>query len=862
MGNFNPGLNPTNDPNYTGAAKELNPSDFLHMGNNQREKNLNIFQGIAKGASLAIEGAYNTIKSGIQEDVYEGTDKIRDAQGVGEEVLNTENQAAIAAGNKPADPEIIQGSIARVHAAYQQGKISDRNYYAQLEAMTRSIRSRFPGFREEVDAMVHSVTGITPANALRSSILHDLNRAEESRDASAKEYRSFETSKAPYLPSDYWPRKLAGKPYSEEETRAYVAHQEQQEQQVKQSKAAIELAASQNKLTDERAETTARDNLGVIHQRVMSQAAPFFQEINDRVKSGKPLSPEETQAYTARYQQLKFAANQVYNDYFDQPLQEGSSRTMGGLVKDKRAAMVKERLEVFDTIEKSLFDPKSGLTEMAANASKTIMDNATAEVTKAYPALVGVGVLSKIAGPAAGEVLNIVKTDPNIQRKLTGPIVDIITGQNIAMVTGGESLPSGKTSLNAQLDDFMKTPEGKNPTSLKAKIESMATVAANPGLPRPQAEAAAKFLFGDSENLNFLKRFTEGSQLQVFQNLASPAMTANMKKLGGEHWRNYSNWVKNSFAIAYSSIGQTIADIPNRPYLKISQTADGHFNVEPTPEGIREANAISSHNHGMAKGLLYNLERAHGDNIKTAVDKINRAIDMVAPILKESGSKDVGQEIRNLTRFISITDKKTPGVWETILKFIDSKENPKPLTREDGEKLTFGDSPINFTQASGNEHPGGLTLEEPTKAIDSLKAAFSKGESGDNYNRLVDTPTHPKEINLTSMPIRDVLSYQQGILDAGNKSSAAGKYQVVSKTLRSLVREGTVSLDDKYDEKTQEKIADALLERRGLSDYLDGKVSLKTFMGRLGDEWEIIKKSPAAYHKVMYELERMRLASN
>ena len=81
-----------------------------------------------------------------------------------------------------------------LQAAYAQGRIGDTYYYTQLEAMNRAIGASIPAFRDEVDAMVQSVTGVTPANSLRKAIEHDLNAAQSGADALQKAALDFAKS--------------------------------------------------------------------------------------------------------------------------------------------------------------------------------------------------------------------------------------------------------------------------------------------------------------------------------------------------------------------------------------------------------------------------------------------------------------------------------------------------------------------------------------------------------------------------------------------------------------------------------------------------------------------------------------------
>lgn len=73
-------------------------------------------------------------------------------------------------------------------------------------------------------------------------------------------------------------------------------------------------------------------------------------------------------------------------------------------------------------------------------------------------------------------------------------------------------------------------------------------------------------------------------------------------------------------------------------------------------------------------------------------------------------------------------------------------------------------------------------------------------------------------VNLTGMTLDEVLTLQQRMLahpDNSYNSSAVGRYQIVGKTLRSLMEELSLSGDRLFDEDTQDELARALLRRRG-----------------------------------------------
>jgi len=94
---------------------------------------------------------------------------------------------------------------------------------------------------------------------------------------------------------------------------------------------------------------------------------------------------------------------------------------------------------------------------------------------------------------------------------------------------------------------------------------------------------------------------------------------------------------------------------------------------------------------------------------------------------------------------------------------------------------------------------------------------------------------YPKP-SLTAMTIGQVLDWQDSI-DARYQSEAAGRYQIMEDTLRGLYAEAGMTTSDKFDAMGQDRLARALLRRRGLSKYLSGQITSEAFANNLAMEW-------------------------
>lgn len=117
-----------------------------------------------------------------------------------------------------------------------------------------------------------------------------------------------------------------------------------------------------------------------------------------------------------------------------------------------------------------------------------------------------------------------------------------------------------------------------------------------------------------------------------------------------------------------------------------------------------------------------------------------------------------------------------------------------------------------------------------------LLNTIAKGESKGNYNAHFGNSTNTT-IRFTDMSIAEVLRWQDEYVAQGHASSAVGKYQIINSTLRGLVQQLDLDPNARFDEAMQDKLAIALLERRGAHDYVANKLTREEFAANLAKEW-------------------------
>lgn len=119
--------------------------------------------------------------------------------------------------------------------------------------------------------------------------------------------------------------------------------------------------------------------------------------------------------------------------------------------------------------------------------------------------------------------------------------------------------------------------------------------------------------------------------------------------------------------------------------------------------------------------------------------------------------------------------------------------------------------------------------------LDLLKKYESRGDYDIVWGGLAARHQPPKQ--LTTMTVGEVMAWQDKIVADGAKSSAAGAYQIIRKTLQSAVAGTKISKTTKFNRDTQDQLGIWLLAQRGMQKYLDGGITLQTMAVNLAKEW-------------------------
>lgn len=150
--------------------------------------------------------------------------------------------------------------------------------------------------------------------------------------------------------------------------------------------------------------------------------------------------------------------------------------------------------------------------------------------------------------------------------------------------------------------------------------------------------------------------------------------------------------------------------------------------------------------------------------------------------------------------------------------------------------LVLGAGIILYANLMSNKR---ITID-PT-AYSPLLHLIAQAESSDNYNAYFGNAGNTT-VDFTAMSVAEVLAWQDEFVRQGNPSSAVGRYQIIRPTLAGLVNQLRIDSTQKFDNSLQDRMAVALLERRGADAYINDEMTREAFAANLAKEWAALPK--------------------
>lgn len=625
-----------------------------------------LFSAAGNFGAQMVETADNHVKNDILDQIHEETELIQNEFGVGDATL----QESDAEGAQPL-PAALQSAgenLNRLAAANEQGVLKESHYWARLNSMVRQLRGKYPGYRDEIDQMVASITGARPANALRASLFDEWSASQANKNSMNTfiEKVANETG----LPADFDIRMGNGDPYSYEELRSWWANKNKERWEHQSRMDEMAARSSMNNLTTADAVRTFRQDA---NQQVLTTLFDLnttfgkdYRAISGQIDSAQAAIaagglPENVEQIKAGVANLRFNLEEQLNLLGAQPFGEGGSASYLDYVPvDQMKAIKEEALAPIRLLEDALANENFGLAKSTAAWIEAMKNQTTAELIRDVPAVATLNSLREMGGDVGANLF--IQLTPEIQSALAKSILDThhaksaIGGHSVVeSFTEGEAKDLGPEYYNGIVDSWVNT------------VDAMA----KGGVPLAMFQNKVDSMFGP-KSMEVLQHLDDSSRFQYFAKVASPAVSKNMIKLleagDVDSWENYQQWVSRNFMVLFKSKVDSMQDastaiLTQRKVVWDEKNAGFRLLHEPVISTIP-----------FASGMQYAIDIIP---LKNELDQLNAAIRTVRPIIEYNDGR-MGPEIYEMLNAMGFDPTTQDTFWGGMMKVLEQTFNHEP----------------------------------------------------------------------------------------------------------------------------------------------------------------------------------------
>lgn len=643
MVDFNKTPNPSNDPSYMGYSQGTDrPTPNRVFGS--------LFEGIGATVANEVNQKDKDNLKAISDELYAGVDAIRGAQGVDTAVQND----GILHNSPKGSPDAVTnatGQISRLTEAFQAGKISDTSYWAKVESLTKSVRAKYPGYREEIDKTVAGITGSIPANALRRSILEDLQKAEAKAESASSKWDTWERSNLEWIAlvaPDYFVKKNQGTPYSKDYILNAVAQKQASVKAIENGNKELSYAESVGKLTENQAasaatnaaETYVWNALDTAKKITLSNGMTFTDAIDQSISTGKPLSPELHQEILGQLNNLEAQVNMGVSKVFsqkDQQTGKSYSEFMRGDVT-KLGNIKQNAMAPIQALKQALATGDLAVAKYYSNLTTSMTNQKTADILGRSPTIQTIAGLSNIQGAQNVIPMLISASNPKFLDQAMKDVVDINT---VRTVTGDQNVDSAIAAVNKQTNG--------NPGANKAVLDNVTNLLNDPKTTGQAFAQLAKSTF-TSNFLQQLQSNNPDTVINVYRKMISPTVQKKMEELKGsnpEVYKAYAQWAVqnagNLFRKEFSDLQQGVESVPYLEVYYDQKNAQFTYKVNGEGQKLLDQPAL---------GFGSVVSSQIGTTIKS-IKTVNDLLQTVTPILKTNG-QDVPAALDTLFRDMGV----------------------------------------------------------------------------------------------------------------------------------------------------------------------------------------------------------------
>lgn len=501
------------------------------------------------GAADAIKGLGDTLSMGVAtaDNYYQGTIK-EQAKTATEELFNASGNAGAVATEggikgKQTPQEVQQGydQLSLLKQAAKNGTLKDSSFWAQAELISRQLKTRYPGYWEQIDGDMSQLLGRKPAIALHAEL--EQERKDKSSNADKERTNAMHAARTVGL-SEVFVAENQGKPIPTNEINRLVAEREGLKWTQESASRAYTAKKQANEATQDDAllaqRNSAQAEVAVLLSDSMSplgrnvaEYREYAQRLDAIKKSGQPIPAEMQAAATALAGQINQSVADIQNKYTLQ---------YGDVVPANKAKENIGYLKDFaSNLTANVQQADMNYTESNVALLKSLTTGDNFQFLTSNDALRMSASITAMLGPQA-----------QISFETRNADKPIIKERDIAIQRTMENhqLLHGKSmteSINAMMSQGVTDPK-----AYAAHVGRALDAAVAQEMPPQVKSNALESLYGQ-KNMDFLNTSVpEAERLPMFMKMSAPAMIKQLSDLhdkgtiSNDDFQKHVTWVSNN----------------------------------------------------------------------------------------------------------------------------------------------------------------------------------------------------------------------------------------------------------------------------------------------------------------------------
>jgi muramidase (phage lysozyme) len=787
---FNPPLPEENPPNFLGYSKGRDPD--LSSATLIKTAGHAIEQGVK-----ASEEYFDTK---TKEEARERLEPIRDAfLGMAEPP-----KGLVQDSNAPNDLVKRSERLTGLTRAMEAGTVPKSHYWMLMDSEVRQLKQRYPGHKDNIDRHVQSLVGTNPANRAVELLFAEARAGKEETQYQKAEKQLRDLGGG--VPMEA--AKQAGKPWSIGQIHGEIALIQRDKAESEIRRQGVADAKAKNELQIQDVRRLAQADLGRVIDKAIRDMqtgtgqtyASIQDEISRKVASGS-YSPQDQEAIRVSFGQLRQQVLSVLTNERMKTNDQGFS--WNEVVKaGDMDEIIKGEMKKLDLLEDALLNKDLGY--QGANAAQ-IEATKKADVRTLLEHPQHGGIHRQFQ--ALKELYGVNWTQLQVFQDSTK--IDAVTkalkdNTILNSVTGSRPGHTLKTDLEekSKLSGFSKSSYNN------AIITDSLSILGNKNAPTQAIANKIDFLFSDGDLL--LHKGKDGKLSPRFENpqgvylklATDPRVIENVAKIkdtNPEQYQKFRNFVLSNFA----------------PMMELNSQA--------------------------ARNVVL-----HSDNHSLTFDPVNYQFrldpkpgrDQIEPQVIRPAENSIRQINTTLAAIRPLIEAEKGDVKAELQKFVDTLQIDTNKTHRGSGLTNLWEGAMNMLQKGlGNAPSTGPESKEGSRPKDvaGLLDFVGKLEGGkEGYNSVFGGG----RADLTKMTVSDVRKFQDDLVSKGSVSSAVGKYQIIRKTMGTLIRDmGFDPTQAKFTPELQDAMAVQLMKGRGLDKFMKGEITHEQFADELAKEW-------------------------